>query len=109
MASQSVPKVIVRIDANDVYTALKILSSLNFRAKNFFDVSTAIKLVDYVEYGQSIYKSKVPRIRDVMTQYGLPPTANLRLENLLYIYAHFQRTLPVELLEFLMTKGQVVR
>ena len=104
LSSKRVPKIVSRIDASNVYAALKMCNQANFRPKNFFDLASAFKMFHYWWYGQSMYKMAAPSIKDLLASFGLP-TLN-KLSNYVMLYHHFQEEIPLEFLELLSEKFQ---
>ncbi len=66
ISSPEVVKVAARIDIANVYSALRSCSAANFRPRNFFDVSTAFRLLDLWQYGQSLYQTTSPSLKVIV-------------------------------------------
>ena len=76
-------------------TVLGTCSSKDFRPNNFFDVSSAFKVVDFILYGSSIFKAATPTAKEMSYKLGI--FAHSHLERYLYIYLHLKNYLPQEL------------
>ena len=50
--------------------------------------STAHKLVDYFSYGQSVFKSSSPGVKDISKKFGI--SGSTHLEQFLHLYFHFK-------------------
>jgi hypothetical protein len=104
MASTDVIKIVGRIDTNNAYSALKQVSALGYKPQNFFDVNTSYKVVDYLQFGQSMFKSPSLSLNDATQHLGIH--GSQLVENQLYAFLHLNRILPEEMLHFLKMKAQ---
>jgi hypothetical protein len=104
MASPNVLKIVGRIDGNNVFSALRQVSALGFKPQNFFDVNTAYKVVNYLQFGQSIFKSQSVSFKDATQHLGI--NGNQLVESQLYVFLHLNQILPKEMLHFLKLKAQ---
>lgn len=73
LGDPAVVKVVARLDTSNTASALKLCTLLSPKTfpKNFFDVATVGKLPDYWQYGQSIYKTTIPNLRDLKRRLGI--------------------------------------
>ena len=77
MASEAVPKVLLKIGDMAVTQAFKAFRRLDVEVANIFDIESAAKFFDFAECGQSVFTSAGKKIQRLVDRYGLPgiPTA----------------------------------
>jgi hypothetical protein len=107
LASDEVIKVVSRVDTLHVNAALRILTANGIRARNFLDISVALKANDYWLYGKSIFKSSSQGLRDVYRKFGLETPLSKNLENCLTVFLHLSGVLPKQMMEVAVAKAQV--
>ena len=72
MASEAVPKVLLKIGDMAVAQAFKAFSRLDVEVANIFDIESAAKFFDFAECGQSVFTSAGKKIQRLVAKYGLP-------------------------------------
>ena len=72
MASEAVPKVLLKIGDMAVSQAFKAFRRLDVEVANIFDIESAAKFFDFAECGQSVFTSAGKKIQRLVAKYGLP-------------------------------------
>ena len=101
----SINQVVTRID--NCYWPVRACAALGLRPQNFFDVSTACKMADYEQYGQSIYNSPIETLRTMFERHGLTVDNSRKLEHIRYLHIHLKNSLSPPSLQIMSEKSQV--
>ena len=104
-ASPDVEKVVARID--NCYWALRACAALGLRPQNFFDLSTACRMADYEEFGESIYVGNIETWRVMVESFGLTVDNSRKLEHLSCLHMYLRDSTPPPILQILDEKSQV--
>ena len=72
MASEAVPKILLKIGDEAVSQAFKAFNRLDVKVANIFDIESAAKFHDYAECGQSVFTSAGKKIQRLAAKFGLP-------------------------------------
>jgi len=108
MASEAVPKVLLKIGDMAVAQAFKAFSRLGVEVANIFDIESAAKLLDYTECGQSAFTSAGKKIQKLVAKYGLPDiSAAGKVEWYYLTFLHLTSTLPPPILSLLEEKSKL--
>eukprot|EP00090_Calanus_glacialis_P046222 TRINITY_DN8961_c0_g1_i1.p1 TRINITY_DN8961_c0_g1~~TRINITY_DN8961_c0_g1_i1.p1 ORF type:complete len:696 (-),score=231.57 TRINITY_DN8961_c0_g1_i1:70-2157(-) len=93
--SSDVVKIVPRLDTSNVHTALKML-----KMRNVFAMDTAVKSLDYLEHGQSLFKQPSKKVEDMSKTIGLDMSST-RLHWHYLAYLHLIQTIPNQFQELL--------
>jgi len=108
MASEAVPKVLLKIGDMAVTQAFKAFRRLDVEVANIFDIESAAKFFDFAECGQSVFTSAGKKIQRLVDRYGLPgiPTAG-KVEWYYLTFLHLASILPPPILCLLEEKSKL--
>ena len=94
-----------RID--NCYWPIRACAALGLRPQSFFDLSTACKMADYEECGQSIYNSPLDTLATMFERHGLTVDKSRKLEHIRHLHIHLKKTLSPPILKMMSQKSQV--
>jgi len=106
--SSNIVKVIPRVDTANVYSALKLLNSFSVNVRGGFEISTAVKALDYLDHGQSLFKQQSRSVLDMGKSLGLPmSTTKLHWHYIAYL--HLLEVIPTQFMGILaeITEAQL--
>jgi len=108
MASEAVPKVLLKIGDMAVSQAFKAFRRLDVEVANIFDIESAAKFFDFAECGQSVFTSAGKKIQRLVAKYGLPgiPAAG-KVEWYYLTFLHLATILPPPILRLLEEKSKL--
>lgn len=111
-SSRKIPKVVFRTDTSSTYAVLKRLAAAGEPPpQNLFDLSVAFRLLDYIQHGQSVFKSQSPSMQIMWEGLRLPGSSSEmaagRLERYYRCYLALRHLLPPVALDFLTAKTAI--
>ena len=102
LLSSDVVKIVPRLDLGPVHFCLKLLHSLKIKVNNVFEVQTAVKSLDYLEHGQSLFKQEARSIKNISSYLGIPMMATglatgstIKLHLCYMAYLHLSQAIPL--------------
>ena len=107
LMSSSSTKIIFRLDVSGVQAALKMFESHGFKVSNIFDIDCAAKLLDYGQYGTSLFKAHSRNIQKICSLLGLPlegPASSSKLGWYYLAYLQLFKILPQDIVKILNEK-----
>ena len=103
-ASESVVKVVQRLDVNVVLDSLKMAANNGFRPRNFVDLVGLFKAEKFWKHGLSFFQTSSMSGRDLCLHFG---QRNGALDGYMYIYLYYLSTLPSGVLDFFKARCQI--
>jgi len=101
LLSSDIIKIVPRLDLGAVHDCLKLLNSFKVRVNNVFEVQTAVKSLDYLEHGQSLFKQETRSMKNISSYLGIPMIATglassstIKLHLCYMAYLHLSQTIP---------------
>jgi len=101
LLSSDIVKIVPRLDLGPVHLCLKLLNSFKVRVNNVFEVQTAVKSLDYLEHGQSLFKQETKSIKNISSYLGIPMIATglassstIKLHLCYMAYLHLSQAIP---------------
>ena len=95
LMSSDCVKVINRLDSQSLFAAIKYFTDNHVEVNNVYDVNTAVKAVDYLEYGQSWFQQPGLSNKDLVKFLGLKIDLQRSQHYRLYmVYLELQQILP---------------
>eukprot|EP00092_Neocalanus_flemingeri_P019508 GFUD01021134.1.p1 GENE.GFUD01021134.1~~GFUD01021134.1.p1 ORF type:complete len:692 (+),score=244.74 GFUD01021134.1:1267-3342(+) len=100
LLSSNIVKVVPRLDSANVYSALKLLNSFGVEMRNVFEINTAVKSLEYMEHGQSLFKQESRSVQGMSRSLGLTMSTS-RLHWHYMAYLHLVEVIPEQFREIL--------
>jgi len=101
LLSSDIVKIVPRLDLGSVHLCLKLLNSFKVRVNNVFEIQTAVKSLDYLEHGQSLFKQETKSVKNISSYLGIPMIATglassstIKLHLCYMAYLHLSQTIP---------------
>jgi len=95
--SSDIVKIVPRLELGPFYMSMRLLSILKVQVNNVFEISTAVKSLDYLEHGQSLFKQEAMSVKNMSLYLGLPmgPNTPTSKQHFYYMaYLHLSEIIP---------------
>jgi len=98
--SSDTVKIVFRLDSGNVHSGMKLLNNYGAYFKNVFEICTAVKALDYLEHGQSLFKQETKSVTNMSKTTGLAMSTS-KVHWMYMAYLHLSQTIPHQFQELL--------